>query len=60
MNKTSKNNILIIGVSDISLYILESLLNCNKNYNMWCLNREEIYVFFLSQDYHYSYFYLYT
>ncbi len=34
MNKTSKNNILIIGISDISLYILESLLNCNKNYNI--------------------------
>ena len=34
MNKTSKNNILIIGVSDISIYILESLLNCNKSYNI--------------------------
>ena len=42
MNKTSKNNILIIGVSDISIYILESLLNCNKNYNITLICDQKI------------------
>jgi len=42
MNKTSKNNILIIGVSDISVYILESLLNCNKNYNITLIYDQKI------------------
>jgi len=42
MNKTSKNNVLIIGVSDISIYILESLLNCNKNYNITLIYDQKV------------------
>ena len=35
MNKISKNNnITIIGLSDISIFILESLVNSNKSYNI--------------------------
>jgi len=35
MNKTIKNNkITIIGLSDISIFILECLVNSNKNYDI--------------------------
>ena len=35
MNKTDKNNnITIIGLSDMSIFILESLVSSNRNYNI--------------------------
>ena len=35
MNKTAKNNnITIIGLSDMSIFILESLVSSNRNYNI--------------------------
>ncbi len=35
MNKTDKNNnIVIIGLSDMSIFILESLISSNRNYNI--------------------------
>ena len=35
MNKTDKNNnITIIGLSDMSIFILESLISSNRNYNI--------------------------
>ena len=42
MNKTSKkNNVTIIGLSDISIFILESLVKSNKNYNITLIYDKE-------------------
>ena len=39
---TDKNNCVIFGNSDISNFIIESLLNSNKNYNITFLSEELI------------------
>ena len=42
MNNTSKkNNVTIIGLSDISIFILESLVKSNKNYNITLIYDKE-------------------
>ena len=44
-----KNNCVIFGNSDISNFIIESLLNSNKNYNITFLSEELIYTKFKNE-----------